>query len=236
MRSEPFDFKNAPGHTLSARLDRPDGNPRAFALFAHCFTCDKTSKAATRISRALADLGVGVLRFDFTGLGDSEGAFGKGFSADVEDLLSAAAHMTNHGCAPSLLIGHSLGGTAVLAAAADIASAKAVVTIGAPADPAHVLMLLGESLKTIEAEGRAEVKIADRPFTIDRAFVDDARMQSLTQRIPHLGRALLVMHSPVDQTVGIENASSIFLAARHSKSFVSLDHADHLLTKPADAD
>ncbi|HEY5006981.1 MAG TPA: alpha/beta fold hydrolase [Caulobacteraceae bacterium] len=236
MRSEPFDFKNANGDILSARLDRPDGTPRAFALFAHCFTCDKTSKAAVRISRALADLGVGVLCFDFTGLGASEGEFGRGFSADVEDLLSAARHMADHGCAPSLLIGHSLGGTAVLAAAADIASAKAVVTIGAPADPAHVLDLLGESLKTIVAEGRAEVKIGERPFTLDRRFVDDVRMQSLATRIPHLGRALLVMHSPIDQVVGIENASSIFLPARHSKSFVSLDHADHLLTKPADAD
>jgi uncharacterized OsmC-like protein/fermentation-respiration switch protein FrsA (DUF1100 family) len=236
MRSEPFDFKNAQGQTLSARLDRPDGSARAYALFAHCFTCDKTSKAAVRISRALADLGVGVLRFDFTGLGDSEGAFGKGFSADVDDLLAAARHMAEHGCAPSLLIGHSLGGTAVLAAAADIASARAVVTVGAPADPAHVLLLLGGSLKTIEAEGRAEVKIGERPFTFDRRFVDDARMQSLVERIPHLGRALLVMHSPVDQIVGIENASSIFLAARHSKSFISLDRADHLLTNPADAD
>jgi len=236
MRSEPFDFKNAQGRTLSARLDRPDGTPRAFALFAHCFTCDKSSKAAVRISRALADLGVGVLRFDFTGLGESEGEFGGGFSADVEDLLFAARHMAGHGCAPDLLIGHSLGGTAVLAAAAEIGSSKAVVTIGSPADPAHVLLLLGESLKTIEAEGKAEVKIADRPFTIDRRFVEDLRMQSLVERIPHLGRALLVMHSPVDQVVDIQNASSIFLAARHSKSFVSLDHADHLLTKPADAD
>ncbi len=236
MHSEPFDFKNPQGRTLSARLDRPDGTPRAFALFAHCFTCDKGSKAAVRISQALADLGVGVLRFDFTGLGASEGEFGGGFSADVEDLLCAARHMADHGCAPSLLIGHSLGGTAVLAAAAEIASAKAVVTIGAPADPAHVLLLLGESLKTIEAEGRAQVNIGERSFILDRKFVDDVRMQSLTERIPHLGRALLVMHSPVDQTVGIENASSIFLGARHSKSFVSLDHADHLLTKPADAD
>jgi putative redox protein len=236
MHSEPFDFKNAQGRTLSARLDRPDGTPRAYALFAHCFTCDKTSKAAVHISRALADLGVGVLSFDFTGLGASEGEFGGGFSADVEDLLCAARHMADRGRAPSLLIGHSLGGAAVLAAAADIASARAVVTIGAPADPAHVLLLLGESLKTIEVEGRAEVKIGGRPFTLDRRFVEDLRMQSLAQRIPHLGRALLVMHSPVDQVVGIENASSIFLAARHSKSFVSLDHADHLLTKPADAD
>ena len=238
MRSEPFDFKNAQGHTLSARLDRPDGTARAFALFAHCFTCDKTSKAAVRISRALADLGVGVLRFDFTGLGESEGEFaGGGFSSEVEDLLFAARHMTDHGCAPGLLIGHSLGGAAVLAAAADIASARAVATIGAPADPAHILHLLDKAgLAAIEAAGKAEVSIGGRPFTLDRRFIDDVRMQSLAARIPHLGRALLVLHSPVDQIVGIENASAIFLAARHSKSFVSLDHADHLLTKADDAD
>jgi putative redox protein len=237
MHSEPFDFTNAHGHKLSARLDRPDGAARAFALFAHCFTCDKTSKAAVRISQALADRGVGVLRFDFTGLGDSEGEFaGAGFSSNVEDLLSAARHMADHGCAPGLLIGHSLGGAAVLAAAADIASARAVATIGAPSDPAHILRLLGEGLTAIEADGKAEVKIGGRPFTLDKGFIDDVRMQSLAERIPHLGRALLVLHSPVDQIVGIDNASGIFLPARHPKSFVSLDKADHLLTKPADAD
>ncbi len=238
MRSEPFDLKNAQGHTLSARLDRPDGTARAFALFAHCFTCDKTSKAAVRISRALADRGVGVLRFDFTGLGESEGELaGGGFSSEVEDLLFAARHMADHGCAPDLLIGHSLGGAAVLAAAADIASARAVATIGAPADPAHILHLLDKAgLAAIETDGKAEISIGGRPFTLDRRFIDDVRMQSLAARIPQLGRALLVLHSPVDQIVGIENASAIFLAARHSKSFISLDHADHLLTKPADAD
>jgi putative redox protein len=237
MQSEHFDFKNAHGQTLSARLDRPDGEAHAFALLAHCFTCDKTAKAAVHISRALAAKGVGVLRFDFTGLGDSEGEFAAtGFSSNVEDLIFAARHMAAHGRAPSLLIGHSLGGAAVLAAAAEIDSARAVVTIGAPADPAHVLILLGEGLKAIEAGGRAEVSIGGRPFTLDHRFVEDVRMQSLGERIPHLGRALLVLHSPVDAIVGIENASSIFLAARHPKSFVSLDKADHLLTRPADAD
>ena len=237
MHSEAFDFENARGHRLSGRLDRPDGTARAFALFAHCFTCDKTSKAAVRISRALADMGVGVLRFDFTGLGDSEGEFAAtGFSSNVEDLISAARHMADHSHAPSLLIGHSLGGAAVLAAAADIASARAVATIGAPSDPAHVLRLLGGGLAAIEADGKAEVQIGGRPFTLGKDFIDDVRMQSLAERIPHLGRALLVLHSPADQVVGIDNASGIFLPARHPKSFVSLDKADHLLTNPADAD
>ncbi|HLI66868.1 MAG TPA: OsmC family protein [Caulobacteraceae bacterium] len=238
MRSETLDFDNGRGERLSARLDRPDGEARAFALFAHCFTCDKTTKAAVHISRALTDAGVAVVRFDFTGLGDSEGAFGeRGFSADVEDLVAAAAHMTSRGLAPGLLIGHSLGGAAVLAAAGDIASAKAVVTIGAPAEPAHVLRLIGESgLKAIEAEGRATVDIGGRPFTIARRFVDDARLAALGERVAHLGRALLIMHAPLDPIVGVENATSIFLAARHPKSFVSLDRADHLLTKTTDSE
>ena len=235
MRTEKIEFAGAQGQKLAARLDRPDGTARAFALFAHCFTCDKGSKAAVRISRALADLGVGVLRFDFTGLGESEGELA-GFSADVRDLVAAARHMQTLGSAPALLIGHSLGGAAVLAAAADIPSAKAVATIGAPADPAHVLDLLGAGLTKIEADGAAEVTIGGRPFTITRAFVEDARMQDLRGAVARLGRALLVLHSPVDAIVGIENASEIFLAARHPKSFISLDRADHLLTRGEDAD
>jgi putative redox protein len=235
MRTDTISFPNGRGQQLSARFDRPDGEARAFALFAHCFTCDKTSKAAVRISRALADLGVGVLRFDFTGLGESEGAL-TGFSADVQDLLAATRHMQSLDAAPALLIGHSLGGAAVLAAAADIGSAKAVATIGAPADVAHVLKLLGGGLKTIEAEGAAEVRIGGRPFRLDKAFVDDARMHDLPGRIAHLGRALLILHSPTDAIVGIDNASAIFLAAKHPKSFISLDGADHLLTKGSDAD
>jgi putative redox protein len=235
MRSEKIEFAGAAGQALAARLDRPDGSARAFALFAHCFTCDKGSKAAVRISRALADLGVAVLRFDFTGLGESEGELG-GFSSDVRDLVAAARHMETLGEGPALLIGHSLGGAAALAAAADIPSATAVATIGAPGDPAHVLKLLGDGLATIETEGAAEVKIGGRPFTITRAFVEDARLQDLPGRVARLGRALLVLHSPVDAIVGIENASQIFLGARHPKSFVSLDKADHLLTRGEDAD
>jgi putative redox protein len=235
MRTEKIAFAGADGQTLAARLDRPDGTARAWALFAHCFTCDKGSKAAVRISRALAELGVGVLRFDFTGLGESEGELA-GFSADVADLVAAARHMQTLGAAPALLIGHSLGGAAVLGAAAQIGSARAVATIGAPADPAHVLKLLGDGLARIEADGRAEVSIGGRPFTLTRAFVEDVRMQDLHGAIGRLGRALLVLHSPTDAVVGIENASEIFLAARHPKSFVSLDRADHLLTRGEDAD
>jgi uncharacterized OsmC-like protein/alpha/beta superfamily hydrolase len=235
MRSEKVEFPNAKGQTLAARLDQPDGTARAYALFAHCFTCDKTAKAAVRISRALAELGVAVLRFDFTGLGESEGELSD-FSADVQDLIFAAQHMESLGHAPALLIGHSLGGSAALAAASEIPSAKAVATIGAPGDVDHVLRLLGDDLARIEAEGEAEVKIGGRPFTIGRDFVDDARMQDLPDRVAHLRRALLVLHSPVDAVVGIDNATKIFLAARHPKSFVSLDHADHLLTRGEDAD
>jgi len=235
MRTEAITFPNGRGQQLAARLDRPDGTPSAHALFAHCFTCDKTSKAAARISRALAGLGVAVLRFDFTGLGESEGEL-TGFSANVQDLLAAARHMESLDGAPALLIGHSLGGAAVLAAAGDIASARAVATIGAPADVAHVLKQLGDGVAAIDAAGRATVTIAGRAFTLDRAFVDDARTQNLTERIAHLRRPLLILHAPTDQVVGIDNASAIFLAAKHPKSFVALDGADHLLTRSADAD
>jgi uncharacterized OsmC-like protein/alpha/beta superfamily hydrolase len=235
MRSEKIEFANAAGQTLAAQLDQPDGTARAYALFAHCFTCDKTAKAAVRISRALAGLGVAVLRFDFTGLGDSEGEL-TGFSANVQDLVFAARHMESLGRAPALLIGHSLGGSAALAAAGEIASVKAVATIGAPAEVEHVLKLLGEDLSRIETEGAAEVKIGGRPFTIRRDFLDDARMRDLLEHVAHLRRALLVLHSPVDAVVGIDNASKIFLAARHPKSFISLDDADHLLTRGEDAD
>jgi len=235
MRTERIEFQNDRGQTLAARFDRPDGTARAFALFAHCFTCDKGSKAAVRISRALAALGIGTLRFDFTGLGESEGEL-TGFSADVRDLIAAARHMEAAGQTPALLIGHSLGGAAALAAAAEISSVKAVATIGAPGDPAHVLKLLGDGLAAIEADGAAEVKIGGRPFTLTRAFVEDARLQDLPTRIRGLGRALLVLHSPLDAIVGIDNASKIFLPAKHPKSFVSLDTADHLLTRGADAD
>ena len=235
MQTEPIAFTNARGQKIAARLDRPDGAAHAFALFAHCFTCDKTSKAAVRISRALAGLGLAVLRFDFTGLGESEGEL-TGFSGDVQDLIDAAAYMAGQSMAPALLIGHSLGGTAALAAAGDIASVKALAVIGSPAEPEHVLKLFGADLASIERDGEGVVNIGGRPFTVRRDFVEDARMQGVKARIGALHRSLLILHSPIDQVVGVENATEIFLAARHPKSFVSLDNADHLLTRNADAD
>lgn len=237
MPSERFDFQNDRGHTLSGRLELPEGGPSAYALFAHCFTCAKTSLAAVRVSRALAAQGVAVLRFDFTGLGDSEGEFGRGgFSGDVADVVAAASAMAAAGKPVSLLIGHSLGGAAVLAAAGDVAEARAVAVIGAPSDPHHVLGQLGRDLATVEAQGSAEVTLGGRPFTVTKDFVDDVRMHDLRGRIASLGRSLLVLHSPIDATVSVENAASIFLTAKHPKSYVSLDKADHLLTRAVDAD
>src|SRR5690348_14871696 len=236
MQSKVFDFTGAAGQKLAGRLDLPDHPPRGYALFAHCFTCTKNSLAAVRIARALAARGFGVLRFDFTGLGGSEGKFAEGgFSGDVADLLSAADQMTKAGMAPNLLVGHSLGGAAVLAAAAELPQIAAVATIAAPFDVQHVTHLFKGGLETILEKGEAEVQLGGRPFTIRRSFVDDLRNQDQGARIAKLHHPLLVLHSPVDQTVGIENASSIFLAAKHPKSFVSLDSADHLLTREADA-
>jgi uncharacterized OsmC-like protein/pimeloyl-ACP methyl ester carboxylesterase len=229
-------FKGSAGTELAARLDLPAGSMRGFALFAHCFTCTKDILAAKRIATGLAAAGVGVLRFDFTGLGSSEGEFANtSFSSNVEDLVRAAAYLRDNFAAPNLLIGHSLGGAAVLAAAAEIPEAKAVVTIGAPADVAHVLNQFGSSLDEIRQSGEARVTLAGRQFTIKRAFIEDADGHRLASRIATLGKALLVMHAPLDAVVGIDNASKIFLAAKHPKSFVSLDDADHLLSDAAAA-
>jgi len=229
-------FPGSSGDDLAARLELPDGSVRAFALFAHCFSCSKDMLAARRIASGLATAGVAVLRFDFTGLGSSEGDFANtDFSSNVEDLIRAANYLRSNYEAPVILIGHSLGGAAVLAAAERIPEAKAVVTISAPADVAHVLGQLGGSLDLIRSEGEAEVTLAGRPFRIRRSFVEDAEMQRLEENIRTLGKALLVLHSPRDEVVGIDNASRIFLAARHPKSFISLDDADHLLSRPQDA-
>jgi uncharacterized OsmC-like protein/alpha-beta hydrolase superfamily lysophospholipase len=224
-------FKGSGGAELSARLDLPAAPVRAFALFAHCFTCTKDILAAKRIASGLASAGVGVLRFDFTGLGSSEGEFANThFSSNVEDLVRAAAYLRDNFAAPAILIGHSLGGAAVLVAAADIPEAKAVVTIGAPADVSHVLKQFGSSLEEIREKGEAQVTLAGRQFSIRRTFIEDAEGHRLADRISSLGKALLVMHAPRDAVVGIDNASKIFLAAKHPKSFVSLDDADHLLS------
>jgi len=224
-------FKGSAGQELSARLDLPAGPVRAFALFAHCFTCTKDVLAAKRIASGLAAAGVGVLRFDFTGLGSSEGEFANtNFSSNIEDLVSAAGYLRDNFAAPAILVGHSLGGAAVLAAAHEIPEARAVVTIGAPADVGHVLKHFGSSLEEIRKKGEAQVTLAGRRFRIRHAFVADAEEHRLADRIRSLGKALLVMHAPRDAVVDIENASKIFLAAKHPKSFVSLDDADHLLS------
>jgi putative redox protein len=237
MRSERIDFAGHSGDKLAARLDLPDREPNAAVLFAHCFTCSKDIAAARRIAQRLASLGLAVLRFDFTGLGHSQGEFANThFSSNVEDLTRAAAYLEERGLPPRILIGHSLGGAAVLAAADKIASAKAVVTIGAPADPAHVTHNFSGSLADIEAKGEAEVTLGGRPFTIKRAFLEDVAASKLTEAIRNLDRALLVLHAPLDSIVGIDNAATIFTAAKHPKSFVTLDDADHLLSRDADAD
>lgn len=236
MPSERFEFANAAGERLAALLDRPNGQPRAYALFAHCFTCGKDIRAAKRIAEALTALGIAVLRFDFTGLGSSEGEFANTtFSSNVADVVAAAAALRARWQAPAILIGHSLGGTAVLAAAADLEEARAVVTISAPADPAHVIGLFKDRAAEIGTAEDIDVTLAGRSFRISRTFVDDVKQQRLGERIANLGKALLVFHSPTDEIVGIENASFIFAAAKHPKSFVSLAEADHLLSKRSDA-
>jgi alpha-beta hydrolase superfamily lysophospholipase len=230
------EFPGSQGTPLAARLDLPASAPRAWALFAHCFTCSKDTKAAAYIARALADAGFGVLRFDFTGLGGSGGDFANtDFSSNVDDLVAAADWLRNRHGAPALLLGHSLGGAAVLAAAHRIADARAVATLGAPFDPGHVAHRFGEHLSVIRSEGEATVTLAGRPFTIRRSFLDDLNGQVQAERIRGLRRPLMVMHSPQDAVVDIDNAAGIFKAALHPKSFVSLDGADHLLDREADA-
>lgn len=233
IATEKFTFTGHHGHQLDGRLELPlYSKPRAAAIFAHCFTCTKQSHAATRIASALALKGIAVLRFDFTGLGGSDGDFANaGFVTNVEDLTAAAAALDARGLPPVLLIGHSLGGAAVLAAAEHIPQARGVATLGAPFDADHVFEHFGSALAQIEEEGTSEVTLAGRKFRIAREFIAQGRNQPQEERIANLNRALLVMHSPRDEVVGIENASLIFAAAKHPKSFVSLDDADHLLTQ-----
>jgi uncharacterized OsmC-like protein/pimeloyl-ACP methyl ester carboxylesterase len=234
--TERFQFTGSEGHQLAAALDTPDGEIIAYALFAHCFTCGKDVLAAKRIAVALAAKGIAVLRFDFTGLGSSEGDFANStFSSNVADLVRAADHLRERREVPALLIGHSLGGAAILAAAGQIPEAKAVVTIAAPSDPAHVTHLFKDHVESIRTHGEVEVSLAGRPFRIKREFLDDIAEQELIARVKTLHKALLIMHSPTDDTVGIENATQIFIAAKHPKSFVSLAGADHLLSGKRDA-
>jgi len=230
-------FPGSSGAALAARLDLPfERPPRAFALLAHCFTCSKDTKATSFIGDALADAGIATLRFDFTGLGASDGEFANtDFSSNVGDLIAAARWLEHHHQAPSLLVGHSLGGAAVLAAAAEIPSATAVATINAPSDPAHVVTHFADRKAEIETQGEAEVDLGGRRFRVTREFLEDVADQKLARAVARLGRALLVMHTPRDAVVSIEHASALFLAAKHPKSFVSLDDADHLLTRRADA-
>lgn len=238
MSSAPqrVDFRGSHGARLAGRLDLPAGRVRAYALFAHCFTCSKDVLAARRIALELARRGIAVLRFDFTGLGSSDGEFSStDFSSNVGDLLAAVDYMRSRFEAPRILIGHSLGGAAALVAAGKVPEVAAVATIGAPADALHVIENFRAYIDTIEEKGEAEVELGGRRFTIRRELLDDLAGHDLDARIADLGKAVMVMHSPVDEIVSIDNAMRIYKAAKHPKSFVSLDDADHLLTRPADS-
>jgi uncharacterized OsmC-like protein/alpha/beta superfamily hydrolase len=229
-------FPGALGEELAARLDMPIGKPRAYALFAHCFTCSKDIFAAARISAALAERSIAVLRFDFTGLGHSDGEFSNtNFTSNVGDLVAAAKWLAENHAPPSILIGHSLGGAAVLAAASKISEVKAVATIGAPFDPAHVSDNFSSAVEEIKKNGEAEVSLGGRPFVIKQQFLDDISGQNQKFYIANLCKALLVFHAPGDAQVGINNAAEIYGAAKHPKSFVTLDDADHLLTRKEDS-
>ncbi|MCP9234755.1 bifunctional alpha/beta hydrolase/OsmC family protein [Lewinella sp. JB7] len=237
MNTEKVVFPNQSGQLLSGRLELPvNRHPHAYALFAHCFTCGNTLTAIRNISRELNLVGIAVLRLDFTGIGESEGDFvDTNFTTNVSDLLAAADWLAEHHASPALLVGHSLGGAAVLCAATRIQSTRAVVTIGAPFAPDHVSRHFAEQIEQIEREGSATVDIGGRPFRIARQFVEDLDNQRIEENIGTLGAALLIMHSPQDRTVNIDEAAKLYTAARHPKSFVSLDGADHLLTDAADS-
>lgn len=234
--TQKLEFKGAQGDTLAAALETPSGEIRAYALFAHCFSCSKDIHAARRISERLCGLGFAVLRFDFTGLGQSDGDFANtNFSSNVEDLVRAAAFLKDNYEAPSLLIGHSLGGAAVVMAAEEIPEAKAVVTLAAPAEADHVAHNFAADIDKINAEGAAEVKLGGRPFTIKKQFLEDIQGKKATEAAARLKRPFLIFHAPLDETVGIDNATRLFIAAKHPKSFVSLDTADHLLSRKEDS-
>lgn len=237
MKTEKLRYAGSQGYELTGFLDLPEeGTPKAIALFAHCFTCNKHLKAVRNIADALVNEDFGVFRFDFTGLGESEGDFADtNFSSNVDDLISTATFLRSRGQPPSLLIGHSLGGAAVLHAARQIEDIRGVVTIGAPSRPEHVTHHFTHAIDDIRQQGHAEVQLAGRPFTIKAQFVEDLEASTIEASIQALRCALLVMHSPFDQTVGIDNAAQIFQKAKHPKSFISLDQADHLLNDRRDS-
>lgn len=236
MPSQTVEFSNADGAPLSGVLETPDGGASAWAIFAHCFTCSKKSLAASRVARGLAERGIGVLRFDFTGLGESGGDFStSGFSSDVADLVAAAEWMASTGRTASLMIGHSLGGAATVVAAKALNDVKAVVTIGAPSDAGHIVEQFKESVPEIESDGRAQVNLGGRPFTLSRTFLEEVRKTTVIDAVKDLRKPFLILHAPGDDVVGIDNATDLFVAAKHPKSFVSLDSADHLLTGKNDA-
>ena len=237
MSHQRFEFVNHLGLALSARLDNPaDREAKAYALFAHCFTCGKDIKAAYHIARALNQEGIGVFRFDFTGLGNSQGTFADtNFSSNVADLIDAARFMASSKMAPHILIGHSLGGAAVIHAARAVSSTRAVVAIAAPAEPAHLARHLEQIREPLEQEGEAEISIAGRQVTLKKQFLEDIASVAIDQSLRELDRALLILHSPQDTVVAIENAARLYATARHPKSFVSLDTADHLISDPRDA-
>ena len=237
MGLQKINFKNSDGQTLVGRLELPaDQHPHSYAIFAHCFTCNKNLLAVKNIGKALTSHGFGVLRFDFTGLGESDGDFADtNFSGNVGDLVAAAEFLQNNYDAPTLIIGHSLGGAASIFAASEILSIKAVATIGAPSNPVHVKHLLQSGVDEILATGKAVINLSGRDFTIKKQFLDDLDTKSLPETAKALRKPLLIMHSPQDDTVGIKNAEEIYIAAHHPKSFVSLDGADHLLSKKEDS-
>jgi len=237
MPSKSIQFKNDRGLHLKGKIEFPlTKKPDAFAIFSHVFTGSKNLNATRNISRALTLNGIAVLRFDFTGLGESEGDFAESnFSTNVADIMAASQYLTENYQAPKILIGHSLGGAAAIYAAKEIESIKAVATIGAPSEPEHVTHLFGLELGTIERDGQAEVNIGGRKFTIKKQFIDDIRAVDLEAITKNLKKALLILHSPQDVVVEIENAAKIYHAAHHPKSFVTLNNADHMLSNKDDA-
>lgn len=235
MRSEKITFEGAFGDHLAARVDQPDDKAQSYALFAHCFTCSKNFKIVKNLSKTLTSHDIGVFRFDFTGLGESEGDFANtNFSSNIDDLIAASEYMESHLQGPAILIGHSLGGAAMIQAASRIASSKAVVTIAAPSNPTSIKDKFGAKLGTIKTEGEATVTLAGRDFTIKKQFLDDLEKNNMDEKVKNLDRPLMIFHSPVDNIVGIDNAAHLYKMARHPKSFVSLNDADHLLSKEDD--